>query len=247
MANHAGTVVAEDGGNDQAQVSVAKDGWAEKGVGGGLFRLALAPISSKEAVVYLQIAPGDPETFRARLDVIKIPEQYSGVPAVNMTGTQKIPLGPREPEAMKAGLALLPFLNINAPNDTGVILPTTEHLRREMAGTLRAVCKPRKCPSVKEFKKLLASNNPPQADSPGLLWPLPRVERNPVNAMGELLSCNISCNDCEWVIMSDEWNVMADIIVAVTVCHGARENFCEKCAVVRNIIVISQIYCGQAG
>ena len=201
MANHTGTVVAEDGGKDQAQVVVAKDKWAEKGVGGGLFRLALAPISSKEAVVYLQIAPGDPETFRARLDVIKIPEQFSGVPAVNMTGTQKIPLGPREPEAMKAGLALLPFLNINAPDDAGVILPTTEHLRREMAGTLRAVCKPKKCPSVKEFKRLLATNNPPQADAPGLLWPLPRAEREPVNALGEL--CFHYFNERVPVIMSN--------------------------------------------
>ena len=178
-------MVAEDGGGDENQVIIAKDQWDEKGVKGGLFRLALAPISCREAVVYLQVAPMDPEAFRARLEVIKVPEQYSGVPAVNMTGTLKIPLGPREPEAMKAGLALLPFLNINAPEGVGVILPTTEHLRREMAGTLRAVCKPKKCPTVKEFKKLLATNNPPQADAPGLIWPLPRTERDPVNAMGE--------------------------------------------------------------
>ena len=185
MAAHAGSVVSEDGGNPATPAIVDKDKWEEKGIKGGLFRLALAPVTCYEAIIYLQVAPMDPDAYRARLDVLKIPEQYSGAPAVKMTNTARIPLGPREPEAMGAGLALLPLININAAEDAAVTLPNTARLRREMAGTLRNVCKPRKCPSVQEFNKVLAGSSPPAAETPQLLWPLPPARETATSRRGE--------------------------------------------------------------
>ena len=201
MAAHEGSVISEDGGNPAAPAILAKDKWLEKGVKGGLFRLALAPVSCHEAVIYLQVAPMDPDDYRARLDVLKIPEQYSGAPAVKMTNTARIPLGPREPEAMRAGFALLPLININAAEDAPVTLPSSANLRREMAGTLRNTCKPRKCPSVNEFNKVLAGSSPPAAETPDLLWPLPRAREGAATRQGEFTRdcCESGCVEFECV------------------------------------------------
>ena len=97
MDLHPGSVIQEEGSAE----AIPKDKWAEKGIKGGMYRLAFIPLTCREALVYLQVAPVDAETFRKWLEEKNIPEQFSGVPAIRLQATGntpwKIRLGPREP------------------------------------------------------------------------------------------------------------------------------------------------------
>ena len=185
MDLHEGSVITETGAGQ-----IQKDKWAENGVKGGMFRLAFAPISCYEAVVYMQVAPVDGETFRAWLDKKKLPEQFSGVPAIRMTDYTKIRLGPREPAEMNAGCAILPFILTNSDQESRVTLPTTEALRREAAATLRSVAKPRSCKGVVEYEKLLKNDSPPRAEIPQVLWPEVPARQQQGGAPGECHTCS---------------------------------------------------------
>lgn len=166
MEQHEGSVVRDI----QGEV-IPKDKWKDNGVLGGMFRLAVCPTSIYEAAVYLQVAPGSKESFENWLDTKKVPEQFSGVPAIRMTSKEKITMGPREATGLKCGLAIIPFIIVTSEDDARVVLPSTEALRREAAGTLRSVSIPKKCEEVKGYEKLLENGNPPKADIPPILWP----------------------------------------------------------------------------
>ena len=155
-------------GDDEA---IPKDEWERHGVTDGMFRLAFAPISSTEAMVYGQIVPVGPEAFRKLLEDKEIPEDYSGIIAIRLPGSARIALGPQEAKQMKAGLAILPFLVVNGPEDVEVTLPTQEGLKQELFNALRAVSIPRNVTSPKDYEDKLKCEDPPKAEIPKVMWP----------------------------------------------------------------------------
>ena len=151
-------------GNDDEVVE--KHTWGDIDVTGGAFRLAVVPISATEASIYIQVVPQTLEEFRTSLVPLGLHESFSGLAAIKLGGG-KIPLGPREPAAMKAGFGVLPFVGVNAALDAVVVLPDSDALKAEMFGTLRAVSAPRNLTQA-QWEVAKESKEPPRGDKPAM-------------------------------------------------------------------------------
>ena len=169
---------------------VEKHTWSDLAITGGAFRLAVIPISAGEASIYIQVVPQTLEEFRASLVPLDLQETFSGLAAIKLGGG-KIPLGPREPAAMKAGFGVLPFVGINAALDAEVTLPDSDALKAEMFGTLRAVSAPRNLTEA-QWEVAKGAKEPPRGDKPAVQWPVYRLPNRNGNAVGksELLGAN---------------------------------------------------------
>ena len=179
MSAHQGTTLM------QGEEIIPKDDWDKHGVTDGVFRLVFAPISDSEAVIYAVVAPTGFDSFRALLDAKELPEQFSGVVAIRIPGTGKIQLGPREAAGMKANMGIIPFLMVNAPEETQVKLPDKEALRAEVFAALRGVCIPRKISSRADYNAKLKATSFPQGDLPKIMWPAYSARTPGNNASGE--------------------------------------------------------------
>ena len=162
---------------------IEKHNWAAQEITGGAFRLAAVPLSAKEASVYVQVVPLTLEEFRADLVLLELQESFSGLAAIKLGGG-KIPLGPKEPGAMKAGFGVLPFVGINAAMEAEVVLPDSDALKAEMFGTLRAVSAPR-CLTQAQWEVSRGSKEPPKGDRPSIMWPLYMAPNRNANAVGK--------------------------------------------------------------
>ena len=178
MAGHEGSRVFD------GETLVPKHEWADKGVTGGVFRLAFVPMSDKEMVCYAQVVPLNLEDFRAGLLTLELQETFSGVAAIRLQQHTRVQLCPREGPDTRAGFATLPFLVIPGPDNEQYELPDSDALRQEVAGTLRSVGVPRKL-GIKEYTEAAKVQNPPKAATPDIMWPEFTLPARGNNANGE--------------------------------------------------------------
>ena len=186
---------------DEREQPVEKHLWAEKGIGGATFRLAVVPTSRSKALVYMQIVPLPIAEFRDELEKLGVgDENYSGVAAIKM-GSTEIELMPREPASMKSGFGLLPILGISAPMGTPVKLPDSEALKAEVCTLLRAVSVPRAM-KLSQWETERVKKNPAKGNGPPMKWPAYKVPEDS-NAAGKnhlrecsLIVLRVSDKDC---------------------------------------------------
>ena len=178
---------------DEKEQLVEKHQWADKGIGGASFRLAVVPSSREKVQVYMQIVPLTLTEFRDELEKLGVAdESYSGVAAIKM-GPHEIGLMPREPVAMKSGFGVLPILGVSVAMGTPIKLPDSEALKAEVCGLLRAVSVPRALKHP-QWEAERGKKDPPRAAGPAVKWPAYRVPEDS-NAAGEnlFLSVNSVC------------------------------------------------------
>ena len=172
---------------------VDKQDWEDNGIKGGVFRLAVVPITTEEAVVYLQVVPMDLQAFRAHLRKLRQDEFMTQL-AARLPEVGKVQLLPREPGVSKAGFGMLPFLWVDTEEGMEVHMPDQEILKKEMFNLLRRVRIPKKT-TLAAWMKAKGKESPPGTDAPAVLWPQYQKPRSEGDSLAGTLAALVEQGD----------------------------------------------------